>query len=203
MAMTAAILVPMPNSRGLLALIAAVLLFLGAPAAALADADLVESTPKADSTVTQLTQVILTFNQALNADRSSVVLRTGGQTVAEGGVDLENPSTMVAYIDAAVPGDYEVRYTANSEDGHLVRDTFGFRFEPAAASAVPTREPAATAGASASQPPATSGASSAPTTQPAPVPAPTAGTADVLLPIVAALGLIAVAGAYLLRRRGQ
>jgi hypothetical protein len=110
---------------------------------------------------------------------------------------------MVAYIDAAVPGDDEVRDTANSEDGHLVRDTFGFRFEPEAASAVPTGSPAATAGASASQPPATSGASSAQTTQRAPVPAPTAGTGDVLLPIVAALGLIAVAGAYLLRRRAQ
>ena len=201
MAMTAAILVPMPNSRGLLALIAAVLLFLGAPAAALADADLVESTPKADSTVTQLTQVILTFNQALNADRSSVVLRTGGQTVAEGGVDLEDPSRMVVYIDAAVPGDYEVRYTANSEDGHLVRDTFGFRFEPAASSVVPATTSAATGGTTPSPTAATPQASASATTQPAPVPAPSAGAGDVLVPIVAALGLLGVAGAYLLRRR--
>jgi len=186
----------MPNSNGLLALVAAVLLSLGAPAAALADAELVESDPKADSTVTQLAQVILTFNEALNADRSSVVLRTAGQTVGEGGVDLEDPSRMVVYVDAAVPGDYEVRYTANSEDGHLVRDTFGFRFEPTAASAVPTAEPGATEAATPSPTTATPEAS-------APVPAPSAGAGDVLIPIVAALGVLAVAGAYLLRRRAR
>ena len=64
--------------RRCLSLLFALAAVLAAPAAVLADAELVTSSPKAGSTVTELDQVILTFDEPLNADKSSVELRAGG-----------------------------------------------------------------------------------------------------------------------------
>jgi MYXO-CTERM domain-containing protein len=190
----------------LLTLLAALL----APSAVLADAKLVSSTPEAGSTVTELAQVVLTFNEPLNADRSSAVLRAGGTRVAAGGVDPGDATRMVVQVLNAQAGDYEVRYTAASQDGHLVRDTFTFTLaEPAVtASAEPPPSAPATAPPTASATPTPAGtASPSPVASPEPVPsaAPpdSAGGAgsDAVVPIVAALALIAVGAAWLFRRR--
>jgi copper resistance protein C len=190
----------------LLTLIAALL----APSAVLADAKLVSSTPEAGSTVTELAQVVLTFNEPLNADRSSIVLRAGGTRVAAGGVDPGDATRMVVQVPNAQAGDYEVRYTAASQDGHLVRDTFTFTLaEPAVtasaeppasapAAATPTAMATATPAGTASPPPLASA-----TPVPSAAPPDNAGGAvgDVVIPIVAALALIAVAAGWLFRRR--
>jgi MYXO-CTERM domain-containing protein len=188
----------------------ALLASLLAPSAVLADAELVTSTPEAGSTVTELAQVVLTFDEPLNADRSSIVLRAGGTRVAAGGVDAGDATRMVVQVLNAQAGDYEVRYTAASQDGHLVRDTFTFTLSepvatasaepppPASATAAPTASATATPPGTASPPPVVS-----------PVPVPSAGSpgtaagagTDVVVPIVAALALIGVAGAWLFRRR--
>jgi LPXTG-motif cell wall-anchored protein len=178
-----------------------------------ADAALVEATPEADEVVTDLPDTLrLVFNEPLDAGRSSVELRDeAGETVAEGELSPDEATTLEADLPDLEPGTYEVRYTAGSADGHLVRDTYTFTVE-----VVPTPSP--TLSPTPSSSPAESGApsptasaeasspSSAPTREPSasarPDPGTTAGgSADVLIPIVAGLAVLALLGAVFLRRR--
>jgi hypothetical protein len=97
------------------------------------------------------------------------------------------------------PGEYEVRWAAFGDDGHLERGIFSFTVAAPAA----TPEPTATADP-------TAGPTPQPTPEPtdAPLPSPagpadpvaTSGT-DVLIPIVALLVVLGGLGLFLLRGR--
>ncbi len=185
----------------------------GTAAPVLADAVLVEATPKADAVVTEVPDTLtLVFNEPLEAETSSVELRDeAGETVAEGELLADEPTTLEAELPDLEPGTWEVRYTAGSADGHLVRDRYTFTVE---AAATPSPSPSATPEASRSAAPEPSPASAAPsaatsdaaTAAPSATvgadPEPTASTTDVVVPIVAALAILGVLGAVVLRRRG-
>jgi LPXTG-motif cell wall-anchored protein len=165
----------------------------------LADAELLEATPAAGSVVMEVPdEVRLVFDEPLDAAKSSVEVRDpGGAKIAEGTVLTEDPDTIAANLPTLEPGAYEVRWTAGSTDGHLLRDTYTFTVEAAPSPTLTTTpEPTASAGTPASTAPTLS-PSPAP---PEPVPAAETG-ADVLIPIVAGLLLVGGFGLYFLRRR--
>jgi hypothetical protein len=211
-------LVSCPQQLGAALAGAGLVVILAAPA--LAHADIVSSTPVAGAILdTPPVAVELTFSEVLAARKSSFRLvgpegeiGTGSPTRAEGKVmRLEGL--------ALVPGEYTVKWTAASVDGHVERGTFRFTVSEPAASAAPTPAPTDAAptaptaptdapatdapptGEPATNPPAAaSPAAASPAADPAD-PAPTAGSGmDVVLPIVAALLMVGVAGGWLLRR---
>jgi methionine-rich copper-binding protein CopC len=195
-------------------------LVLAVPASA--DAELVSSTPADDAVVTApVAEVELRFDGGLAAGKSAFRLlgpegeigtgslnRDGGRVIALGGLGLG-------------PGEYTVKWTIGSADGHVVRGTLRFSVEaPTPAPVTPTTAPpdgaspsAGAASPASASPPASEGPASAPpspapgaTESPAASGTPGAGEpvassgADVVIPIVAALLLVAGIGAVVLRR---
>ncbi len=182
---------------GLLSVV--VWLFAALPVAA--HAELEATSPRADSTVdTPPQRVAARFSEALGDDSTIELLGPDGSSVASGGIDPENPARLVLAAPAVMePGEYEVRWAAFGDDGHLERGTFSFTVSAAAATPVPsaTAEP-------------TAGATLQPTPEPtdAPLPSPSgpadpvasSGT-DVLFPIIALLVVLGGLGLFLLRGR--
>lgn len=193
------------NARAARAALAALLLVLLMPAAVAAHASLVGSTPAADEVVTTLPPVIsVTFDEALNDLSSLEIIDASGATVATGSVDAADPLSLSAVTPDLANGEYEVRWTAATDDGHVERGTF--RFSVAIPTPTPppaTLEPSAVA---------TDSPTAAPTVEPTPAPTATEAPAgaedngsaggDVLVPIVAALALVVIGLGWFLRRRG-
>lgn len=179
-----------------------------------AHAELLETTPEDGATVEGTpTEIVAVFSEALEEDGSSLSLRdAAGDEVASGGLDPDDAARLViAEVPGLVPGEYEVRWTSATDDGHVERDTWTFTVSAAATptpTATPTVAPSATATAVPSAPPSaapTDAPSAAPTAAPSPTPDggedPAASTGEVLLPIAAGLAIVAVVGGVLLSRR--
>lgn len=202
--------VPSRRHRLSLVLAAAALLLLTA-APVRAHAELETATPGPDETVEGWpAELVATFTEPLNPEVTSIaVLDAAGDEVAAGGEPGDASEQWRLALPELQPGAYEVRWTAESTvDAHLERGTYVFTVA-AAPSPTPTTSPTPTAERSASADP-TPSASPSPSATPAPsaAPAPTppvdpAADQSVLVPIVAALVLLAALGAWLLRRRGR
>ncbi|MEX1173166.1 MAG: copper resistance CopC family protein [Chloroflexota bacterium] len=196
-----------------LSLAFAVGLALALPAGVAADAELVSSAP-ADGATTQGSpaEIIAVFSEPLRADGSGITLRdAAGTTVATGQLDPADPSRLIiADVPDLAPGEYEARWTAASDDGHLVRGTWAFTVE-LAPTATPAPTTAPTASPSSSPSPTgvpSSSPSAAPSPSPSPAPSgdgdePAAGTADVLIPIIAGLAVVVIAAGLLMGRRDR
>jgi len=201
---------------GLVAGVASVFLLAVAPAASAHTQ--VESTIPADGVVLERSpqRVAVVFNDTIQQERSSiVVLDANGATIAEGGLDPNDPTRLVAELPPLADGRYIVRWTAYSADSELLRDQF--TFEVAAAATPPPTEaptPSPTAALTASPSPAPSGeestpepASPAPTVGPSPTPTPGGGgdgqtdSIQVLIPLVVGGAIVAAIAVYLVRRR--
>lgn len=161
-----------------------------------AHAELVSSSPEAGSTVTgSPTEIVVVFDEAIEANSSIELLGPSGALVATGDVDPADQTRMVIEPGTLAAGAYEVRWAAASADGHIERGTFAFTvFEPTPR---PTAAPTATARATPS-----------PTVSPGPSPSltpgsgtPSGATADVLFPLLAVVIAVAALGAFLLRNR--
>jgi methionine-rich copper-binding protein CopC len=197
----------MANHRGLRAapLLFCALAWLVAPLAARAHSELVTATPADGSTVVGTPEeIVLTFTEPLTPSKSSITLKlTGGADVAKAGVDPANNKVMRLTPPTLQPGAYEVDWVTSAPDGDLARGTVKLTVTVPTPS--PTVEPTATPSAAPSVAP-----SATPTVSPAPTPSPAASAAgtptsasgtDVILPVVVAIVLIAVLGAWLLRGR--
>ena len=192
-----------------IAAVLAVALLWSAPAA-LAHTRMTETVPS-DGAVLDASppQVIVVFNDAIQADRSSVVvLDAGGATVAEGGLDPADATRLVADLPPLESGQYVVRYTAYSQDNELLRDQFEFEVA-LAVTPTPTPAPTATAEPSAAPTPTPPPATSEPTAEPSPQPTdtPDGGGPDgpdatqILIPLVVGGAIVAVVAVILMRRR--
>jgi methionine-rich copper-binding protein CopC len=189
-------------------LAAVVLVLLGAifPSAVAAHAELDTMTPADGATVEVApTEIVATFTQDLQSDRSSLVVVTGGTEIASGGeVDPANPRRMTLALPPLEPGSYEIRWTTfSAEDGEGPErgvTTFTLTPPPPTPSPTPTPEPSAT-------PTPTPEPTSTPSATPSAVPSPsgsdtpTSSTADILIPIIAAVVIVAALGYWLMRRR--
>lgn len=169
---------------------------------ALAHADLVSSTPEDGAVlVVPPTAVELGFSEDLDAGKSSFRLVGPDGDVGTGHVRKGGPTSMVLGDLQLAPGEYRIKWTAAADDGHIERGTLRFTVTaptpaPATPSAAPATEPPAAPSPTASQ------ATDAPAASPAPgagEPASAAGT-EVVVPILAALVLVALAGGFVLRR---
>jgi methionine-rich copper-binding protein CopC len=191
------------RARARLAAFLALLSLLAVPGLVWAHAELDTSDPADGSTVEGTPEVIVAdFTEAL-ADGSRLVLRgPDGERAAEGRIDESNDTRMIIEPPELAAGDYEVRWTAVAEDGHVERGSYSFTVV-AAATPEPTDSPSPTLAPT-----------DAPTDSPAPTPVssvspePTGGgtdtaatTTDALIPIIAALALVAILGGFLLSRR--
>jgi copper resistance protein C len=192
----------------------AVLLLLLIPAGVTAHAELVSTTPEDDVTVEGTpTEIVAAFSAPLEVDGSRLSLRdAAGDEVVRGGLDPED-ATRLVIVDPPdlVPGVYTVRWTAATDDGHIERGTWSFTVVPPPTpeptpEPTPSAEPSATA-APTPEPTETPTAAPTPSAAPSDGPGPDDGAsdvgADVLLPIVAGLAIVGVAGGFLMSRRSR
>jgi methionine-rich copper-binding protein CopC len=177
------------------------------PAVVTAHAELKTATPKDGATVTgSPPEISGTYSEAMTKSGSSLVLLgPDGKQVATGGVDPTNNKRMaIDPVPDLVPGTYTVKSTTKSAaDGDIDRKAWSFTVVPAP-TPTPSLAPSATAAPSATESPAR--ASPSPSPSPAPsaaVDGTSSGGGDVLMPIVAALAIVALGGALLLSRRGR
>lgn len=185
-----------------------VVLTLLTPTAVAAHAALDTATPADGATVEGTpTEVAGTYTQDLVADGSSLQLRDAtGTVIATGGVDPADVRRLViADLPALAPGSYEVRSTTlSAEDDEVDRATWTFTVT-AAPTPAPTASPAATAEPTTAPSPEPTAAPSA-TAAPTPVDhedPPGASDGDAVLPIIAGLAIVLIAGVVLLSRRGR
>jgi copper resistance protein C len=203
----------------IVAALAAVVLL---PGAVLAHAELEGTTPADGSTVDRTpTDISALFSEALEVDGSGLSLRDpDGLEIASGGIDPEEPARLlITDVPELGPGEYEVRWTAASDDGHVERDTWTFTVT-ASPTPSPSPSPSTTPVPSPTPgPSADSSATSSPSVSPVPTPVPTPSPApsasvppddgaagsgsEVILPIIAGLAIVVVAGGFLLSRRGR
>lgn len=186
--------------------VAAVLLAVfTAPLVALAHAELETASPPDGAVLdSPPTEIVLTFTEALDPVKSHMeLIGPDGTQAAAGVVDSANDKSMRIDPPELPPGAYEIRSTAfAAHDGALKRESLTFTIT--APSPTPTAPPTPAPSASATP----SQSSSAPPS-PSPSPAPSAGGstsasgADVLVPILAALIVVVLLGAMLLRGRSR
>jgi methionine-rich copper-binding protein CopC len=193
--------------RGLGAFVIAFAVTLILPAEVHAHAELQTATPKDGATVAgSPPEISGSYSEAMTTTGSSLVLLgPDGKQVATGGVDPVNDRRMaIDPVPDLVPGLYTVKSTTKSAaDGDIDRKEWSFTVFPAS-TPTPTLAPSATAAPSVSAPPAST--SPTPNASPAPsaaVDGTSGGVGDVILPIIAALAIVAVGGALLLGRRGR
>ncbi len=189
-------------------MLAALILVLLDVAGAAAHAELTASRPAADATVSGplADPIVLTFSEAVADGSKFEVAAPDGSTVGTGGVDPTD-ATKVSWTPTAplAAGVYQVRWTSIADDGHVERGTFQFTVAVAAtpsASVTPTDNPTASAPPSPAAPAAPAATASAAPSPSGDTTDPAGTSGNVLVPIAAALVIIAGLGAYLLRRRG-
>ena len=191
------------------AALAAVLSLIALPSVAAAHAELDTATPEDGSTVEGTPDEIAgTYTQDLDPARSSLRLQDpNDQVIAEGVVDPENVRRMVITdVPELAPGDYTVRSTAwSAEDNEVERVVWGFSV---VAGPTPSPTPTPTPVPSATPEPTPSATPTAtPTAAVSATPAPSGGDgsatptgSEVLLPIVAAIAILAIGAVWFLRR---
>ena len=199
----------MGGSRLRVASLIATFVILAVPGSALAHAELQRSIPdNAETVADPVTVVTGTYSQDLAANSKLLVKDASGATVATGTVDPGNVRRMVARPDAPLEnGTYEVQSTSvSADDGDIERVQWTFTVA-VAASPSPTEVPSVSAGTSSPEATASVVPSASATEAPSPSPAPGDSTSDssnVILPIIAALAIVAIGGVYLLNRnRGR
>jgi hypothetical protein len=172
---------------------------------ALAHADLVASDPEDGAVLADPpTAVTLTFNEGLDAGKSSFRLIGPDGDIGTGTAARDGATRMVLAGLVLAPGEYRVKWTAAADDGHVERGSLGFSVSAPtpvpstpSPSPAPSPTPATTTTPSAAS---TTTPSAVPTTNAPATPAAAASGTDVLIPIVAGLVLVGLVGGFVLRR---
>ena len=192
---------------------------LALPGSVLAHAELQRAIPADGETVTDpVTVVTGSYSQDLAANSKLLVKDASGATVATGSVDPGNVRRMIARPASPLGnGAYEVQSTSvSADDGDIERVQWTFTVALAAsasptAAASPSAEPTpictdlCSGQPSGGEPSSASRASASPAPSPSPAPGDSASdSSNVLLPIIAALAIVAIGAGYLLNRnRGR
>lgn len=202
-----------PIRRCATLLLAGSLALLLIPGVAFAHAELKTATPADKATVPPpVTEVSGIYTEAMQPAGSSIIVKdTSGATVAQGTVDPDDATRMMAKPSTPLGiGSYAVDWTSVALDGHVERGAWSFTVGIAAPSVgTPSPTPNATPSLSAAvtaQPtpvPATPSPSAAPTPVPSAGASTTGSGGDVILPIVLALIILGAGAAYLLSRRNR
>jgi methionine-rich copper-binding protein CopC len=180
-----------------------------APAVVLGHAELATMAPADKASGPAPTAIVATFTEDLDPSGSSLAVVNGsGSVVAKGGVvDATDKKTMRLDLTGVslATGGYTIRWQSKSaQDGDLDRGTTTFTVT--ASSPAPS---ASTAPPSAAASPSSTAAGPSGPASTAPSPSASGGTAtsasssDALIPILVALVVIILLGAWLLRGRGR
>ena len=190
-------------------LLAGLLAGLLVPVGVLAHAELETSRPADGATVESpfVGPILLTFTEAMSTGSEAELRGPTDAIVASATVDGPG-ATMTFTLEGALdPGEYEVRWTSVADDGHVERGTFGFTVAPAPPTPEPTPEPTPSPSAAPTAAPSSPPPSVEPSASASPSPTAdgsgTAGTGDVLLPIIVALLAVGAGAVYLLTRRNR
>lgn len=196
----------MHRSKAAVAALLLLALHVAAPRAA-AHSELVASDP-ADGAVLVAPPagVVADFTEPVDPGRSSLELRgPDGGRIATGGVPSGGPATRmtIAGLAGLAPGAYEVRWTTvTPDDGGVERGTVRFTVaEPTPVPPTPTAEPPPTPSLAPIGSPSPSPTSPSPGPSAGPEPQAGTGIADLALPLVVLVALVAAGAAILLRRR--
>lgn len=177
-----------------------------APTVVAAHAQLLESTPAADAVVTEpVPAIVLTFDDPLLPSSSFDVVDAAGTSVAMGSVDPADAHSMRVDAPGLANGDFEVRWTAATADGHIERGTYQFTVamatpEPATPEA--TVGPVDAPSAASSHTPSPAASLPSATQEPVAGSGGEASSSDVIVSIAAALVVLAGGAFWLMRRRG-
>ena len=192
----------LPVRLRVLPLLAGALLALAAVSPVLGHAELVSSDPANKAVLdTPPTVITLTFDEGVVGKSSFKLIGPGGDTVGTGGPAKDGDDTMTLDGLALTPGAYTIEWTSVADDGDVERGTLTFTVnEPTPAPATPTPAPSQASTAPSASPSPTPTATPVPSPAVDPEPVATSSSTDVLFPIIAALALIGVIGALLLRR---
>ena len=188
------------------ALLLAILLSAAIPSIVMAHAEIVDAMPDDGATVIGTPPILAaTFSEPLIGDSSLSIRDGSGARLAVGGIDPADATRLIIDPVPELPaGTYEMRWSAFTDDGHLEKGTWAFTVQAAQPSSPPPTPVASDA-------PAPVEASDSPSIEPSVVPSPTPGPTDpgasdgaeVILPILVALAVVAAAGGLLLGRRGR
>jgi len=192
---------------------------LALPGSVLAHAELQRAIPADGETVTDpVTVVTGSYSQDLAANSKLLVKDASGATVATGSVDPGNVRRMIARPAPPLGnGAYEVQSTSvSADDGDIERVQWTFAVALAASAsptavASPSAEPTpictdlCSGQPSGGEPSSASPASASPAPSPSPAPGDSSSdSSNVVLPIIAALAIVAIGAGYLLNRnRGR
>lgn len=100
---------------------------LTAPAAALAHANLVDTQPENRAVLARApARVVVRFDDAVRVAPGNAAVRNGGGSVLAGGPSVLGRSLVLPLRDELVDGDYSVRWSAVSDDGHTVQGVLAF-----------------------------------------------------------------------------
>jgi copper resistance protein C len=197
------------------ALLIASFVVLAVPGSAVAHAELVRAIPADGETVTERVIVISgRYSEDMKGNSNLEVLDGSGATVASGGIDPNDPRRLAARPSLPLgDGTYTVKSTTiSAEDGDIDRMEWTFTVA-VAASASPTAAPSSaeptpictdlcpgqpSGGEPVTPSPADTGGPS-PTASPVPTDT-SSGSNDVILPIIAALAIVAVGAGFLVNR---
>lgn len=183
----------------------ACLLFFAATTPVAGHAALETATPgPGDTVVGSPPEILASFSQDLEPDRTSMVLRDStGTELASGGEPTDDPREWRLELPSLAPGVYEVRWTTfSAEDGELHRDSYSFTVEPEASpspSSTPSPTPSAaeaTPSPTASPTPTVVGVSPTPAPSVEPDPSATGSGVEAVVPII----VVGLLGAVLLAR---
>jgi copper resistance protein C len=188
---------------------AVIVLLTLAPSAALGHAELATASPADKSTVTgSPPEIVFTFTEPVVPAKSSLKLvDSSGAIVADSStVDPADAKKMHLVIPTQPPGKYTVRWTtASALDGDIAHGTTTFTI--AAASPSPSVAPSEAASPSAA--PSEAASPSTVVASPSASPSPSGGrgtptsTSDAVIPVIAALIVLAALGFWLLRSRSR
>jgi methionine-rich copper-binding protein CopC len=191
------------------ALSAAIVLLTLAPASALGHAELATASPADKSTVTgSPPEIVFTFTEPVVPAKSSLKLVDSSSAIVADGstVDPADAKKMHLVVPTQPPGKYTVRWTtASALDGDIAHGTTTFTI--AAASPSPSVAPSEAASPSAA--PSEAASPSTVVASPSASPSPSGGrgtptsTSDAVIPVIAALIVLAALGFWLLRSRSR
>ena len=188
---------------GLGALFLTIVASLAAASAVSAHAEVVTATPAQGSTVTEpVTQVVVTYSEGLDPDSRLGILDSSGNRIAVGQPDSAGSQRMVATLDPALTsGTYTVRSTSIATDGHLERTQWTFTVNvPASPEPTPTGQASSEPSVAPSlTPSAVATAAASPSPSPPPDTSNSSGS-DAIVPIIAALAIVALGGVFLMTR---
>lgn len=119
------------STKSPIAAFALVAAIAGSPAQA--HAKIESSQPKADSELQAAPKEIrLRFNEALEPAFSKIVLmdaKDAEVALPKVALDKSDPKVMFTAVPALPPGQYRVRWSAMSHDGHKTKGQFAFRIK--------------------------------------------------------------------------